>query len=120
MRSLSGDLPGAVFTSYSAAKDAQRYAVVFVAKSAVRRARFSAGQTRDVYTVTIHSVGVNEDLAFWVQERVDRLTGKKLSVPGRSVWPVEYITGRPPALDDDGPQPLWFAITQFDIISDPV
>lgn len=120
MQSLALELPGAVFKSYSASKDTQRYAVVFVSKSAIQRARFSAGQTRDVYTVTVHSVGMDEDLAFWVQERVDRLTGRKLIVPGRSVWPVEYITGRQPALDDDGPKPLWFAVTQFDVISDPM
>lgn len=47
------------------------------------------------------------------------LTGKKLTVAGRNVWPVEYITGQPPSLDDDGTKPLWFTVSQFDIISDP-
>ena len=56
----------------------------------------------------------------WVEERVNQLTGKKLTVTGRTVWPVEYITGQPPSLDDDGTKPLWFTVSQFDIISDPV
>lgn len=117
--SLEADLPGSVFKSYSAA-DADRYAVVFVALSSKDRPRYTAGQLRDVFTVTVHSVGVDEDSALWVQERVDKLTGRILAVSGRRVWPVEYITGQPPNLDDDGPKPLWFTVSQFDIISDPI
>lgn len=116
--SLEADLPGAVFKSYAAASKA-RYAVVFVARSAKRRPRYLGGQSRDVFTVTIHSVGSDEDLALWVQERVDKLTGRILHVPGRSLWPVEYITGQPPNLDDDSTSPLVFTVSQFDIISDP-
>lgn len=116
--SLETDLPGSVFKSYSAASRS-RYAVVFVAKSAMDRSRYSSRQNRDVFTVTVHSVGEDEDLSLWVQERVDRLTGRSLSLAGRRVWPVEFVTGRPPALDRDGPVPLWFTVSQFDIISDP-
>jgi hypothetical protein len=72
-----------------------------------------------VFTVTIHSVGASEEECLWVEERVNQLTGKKLTVTGRTVWPVEYITGQPPSLDDDGTKPLWFTVSQFDIISDP-
>ncbi|MFF8817810.1 hypothetical protein ACF07D_07425 [Leucobacter sp. NPDC015123] len=118
MAELETRLPGAVFKSYSAAtKD--RYAVVFVALSDKPRTRFSGGQWRHVYTVTVHSVGTDEDTCLWVRERVDLLTGKTLEVAGRKLFPVEFVTSRPPDLDDDGPKPLWFAITQFDIISDP-
>lgn len=117
--SLGADLPGSVFKSYSAASVA-RYAVVFVARSAKTRSRYTSGQLRDVFTVTVHCVGANEDSALWVQERVDMLTGRSLAVTGRRVWPVEYITGQPPNLDDDGTKPLWFTVSQFDIISDPV
>lgn len=117
--SLESDLPGSVFKSYSAASVA-RYAVVFIARSAKSRSRYSSGQLRDVFTVTVHSVGVDEDSALWVQERVDKLTGRILSVAGRHVWPVEYITGQPPNLDDDGTAPLWFTVSQFDITSDPI
>lgn len=116
--SLETDLPGAVFKSYSAASK-DRYAVVFVARPEIRRSRYSSGQIRDVFTVTVHSVGADEDLALWVQDRVDKITGRVLQVTGRRLWPVEYITGRPPALDDDGPTPLWFTVSQFDITSDP-
>lgn len=116
--SLEVDLPGAVFKSYSAANK-DRYAVVFVARTSRPRARYTGPQSRDVFTVTVHSVGKDEDLALWVQERVDNLTGRILRVAGREVWPVEYITGRPPTLDDDGPAPLWFSVSQFDITSDP-
>lgn len=117
--SLESVLPGSVFKSYSAASVA-RYAVVFIARSAKSRSRYSSGQLRDVFTVTVHSVGVDEDSALWVQERVDLLTGRVLSVAGRHVWPVEYITGQPPNLDDDGTKPLWFTVSQFDITSDPI
>ena len=116
---LQTRLPGAVFKSYSAASGA-RYAVVFIGRSAKPRTRFTGGQWRDIYTVTIHSVGSDEDLALWVEERVVKLTGVKLTVAGRNVWPVEYITGQPPNLDDDGTKPLWFTVSQFDVISDPV
>ena len=116
---LASRLPGAVFKSYTAASG-PRYAVVFIGRSAKPRTRFSGGQWRDVYTVTVHSVGSDEDLALWVEERVAKLTGAKLTVAGRNVWPVEYITGQPPNLDDDGTKPLWFTVTQFDIISDPI
>ena len=115
---LQTRLPGAVFKSYSAASGA-RYAVVFIGRSAKPRTRFTGGQWRDIYTVTIHSVGSDEDLALWVEERVVKLTGVKLTVSGRNVWPVEYITGQPPNLDDDGVKPLWFTVSQFDIMSDP-
>ena len=120
---LSTRLPGAVFKSYSAAAKAagvERYAVVFIGRASKPRTRFTGGQWRDIYTVTIHSVGSDEDLALWVEERVVKLTGVKLTVSGRNVWPVEYITGQPPNLDDDGVKPLWFTVTQFDIHSDPV
>lgn len=116
---LATRLPGAVFKSYSAASG-PRYAVVFIALSSKPRTRFTGGQWQHVYTVTVHSVGEDEDLALWVQERVDLLTGKTLAVPNRKLWPVEYITGQPPNLDDDGVKPLWFTVTQFDIKSDPI
>lgn len=126
MADLEARLPGSVFSSYSVrgadgkvVAYPKRYAVVFVALSSKPRTRFSGGQWRHVYTVTVHSVGVGEDEALWVQERVDKLTGRLLEVPGRVLFPVEFITSRPPDLDDDGPNPLWFTITQFDIISDP-
>ena len=115
---LASRLPGAVFKSYTAASG-PRYAVVFIGRSAKPRTRFSGGQWRDVYTVTVHSVGSDEDLALWVEERVAKLTGAKLTVAGRNVWPVEYITGQPPSLDDDGPDSKLFAVSQFDVISDP-
>ncbi|UOQ60384.1 hypothetical protein MUN76_15350 [Leucobacter rhizosphaerae] len=116
--SLGADLPGSVFKSYSASSG-DSYAVVWITKSRMDRSRYSAMQNRDVFTVTIHSVGADEDSCLWVQERVDRLTNRTLAVSGRRVWPVEYVTGRPPDLDDDGPNPLWFSVSQFDIISDP-
>jgi hypothetical protein len=119
---LQTRLPGAVFKSYSAAAKAptvSRYAVVFIGRASKPRTRFTGGQWRDVYTVTVHSVGSDEDLALWVEERVVKLTGVKLTVSGRNVWPVEYITGQPPSLDDDGTKPLWFTVSQFDIMSDP-
>lgn len=116
---LQVDLPGAVFKSYSAS-DVERYAVVFVARSRRDRSRYTGPQSRDTFTVTVHSVGESEDTALWVQERVDKLTDRRLTVLGRSLWPVEYVTGRPPALDDDGPDPLWFTVSQFDIVSDPM
>lgn len=115
--SLGADLPGAVFKSYSAS-DKSRYAVVFLARSARRRPRYTGPQSRDVFTVTVHSVGVDEDSCLWVQERVDKLTGRTLTVAGRRLWPVEYVTGQPPDLADDGPEPLWFTVSQFDIVSD--
>ena len=115
---LESRLPGAVFTSYGAASKS-RYAVVFIGRSAKPRTRFTGGQWRDVFTVTIHSVGASEEECLWVEERVSQITGKKLTVTGRTVWPVEYITGQPPSLDDDGTKPLWFTVSQFDIISDP-
>lgn len=117
--SLETDLPDSVFKSYSAAKKS-RYAVVFIARSSKRRTRFTGPQAQDVFTVTVHSVGIDEDSALWVQERVDNLTGKRLTVPGRKLWPAEFITGQAADLDDDGPAPLWFAVSQFDIISDLV
>lgn len=124
LASLRADLPGSVFRSYSVGADEteprpERYAVLFIAKSSSRRHRYTAGQARDVYTATIHSVGPDEDLCLWVQERVDRLKGKVLDVPTRKLQPVEFITGRPPELSDSGPEPLWFTISQFDITSDP-
>lgn len=118
MASLGADLPGSVFKSYSASSGT-RYAVVWISRSRMDRSRYSSMQNRDIFTVTVHSVGADEDSCLWVQERVDRLMNRVLSVSGRRVWPVEYVTGRPPDLDDDGPTPLWFSVSQFNIISDP-
>lgn len=125
--SLGTDLPMSVFKSRSKPKDAvgpngqplTRWATVWIAHSGMDRSRYSSMQNRDIFTVTVHCVGVDEDSCLWVQERVDRLTNRVLTVSGRRVWPVEYITGRPPDLDDDGPDPLWFSVSQFDIVSDP-
>lgn len=116
------DLPGAVFKSYEAAKKArtmERYAVVFIARSRRTRTRYTGPQSRDTFTVTVHSVGETEDLALWVQECVDKLTDQTLIVPDRVLRPAEFVTGQPPDLDDDGPAPLWFSVSQFDIITDP-
>lgn len=117
---LQGDLSGSVFTSSGVPVPAPaRYAVVFVARSRKDRTRYTGPQSRDTFTVTVHCVGADEELALWVQERVDKLTGKRLTVSGAAPWAVEYVTGHPPDLDDDGPSPLWFSVSQFDIVSDP-
>ena len=119
---LQPDLTGSVFKPSEVTKKAaglDRYAVVYISRSGKERARYTGKQTRDRYTVTVHCVGKSEDSALWVQERVDKLTGQVLTVAGRSVWPVEYVTGQPPDLDDDGPDPLWFSVSQFDITSSP-
>lgn len=115
---LSTRLPGSVFKSYSAASGA-RYAVVFIALSSKPRTRFTGGQWSHIYTVTVHSVGEDEDLALWVHERVDELTDKTITVPNRRVWPARFITSQPPDLNDVGVKPLWFTVTQFDLHSDP-
>jgi len=119
---LSVSLPGAVFKSYSAAaKDASvsRYAVLFIARTRRDRTRYTGPQSRDTFTLTVHCVGTTEDEALYVQERVDELTGLKLPVAGRHVHPVEFVTGKPPELDDDSTQPLWYSTSQFDLTSDP-
>lgn len=116
---LSTDLPGAVFTSYAAA-NLERYAVLFTALTSKTQHRYSMPPGRDVYTFTVHSVGESEDQCLWVQERVVKLANQTLSVPGRALFPLQFIMGRVPELDEGGPAPLWFAVTQFDMISDPV
>jgi hypothetical protein len=116
--SLEVDLPGAVFTSYGAT-NVNRYAVVFPALAEKSRTRLMSGQTRDIFTVTVHSVGTSEESALWVAERVDDLTGRVLEVASRRVQPVEFVTGREPVLDDSGVKPLWYVVSQFDIYSDP-
>jgi len=119
---LNTALPGQVFKSYTAAKKAAgvtAYAVVFIARSRREQARYTGGQTRDTYTVTVHNVGDSEDSCLWVQDLVDTLTDQTLTVTGHSLRPARYVTGQPPDLDDDGTTPLWFSISQFDIISDP-
>lgn len=127
MADLRERLPSAVFRSYEDRDEngnlvvyPKKYAVVFIALSSSPRTRYTGGQTREVFTVTVHSVGVGEDESFWVAERVNKLKGRVLHVPGRSLWPVEYVTGQPPNLDDDSTSPLVFTVSQFDIISDPV
>lgn len=117
---LASSLPGAVFAPFDVPSPApQRYAVVWVSMSGKDRPRYSSGQVRDVYTVTVHCVGSDAAQAHWVQEKVNALTGASLTLAGRKLWPVEYVTGQPTALDDDGDSPLVFAVSQFDIVSDP-
>jgi hypothetical protein len=117
---LVKSLPGAVFAPFDVPSPApQRYAVVWVSMSGKDRPRYSSGQVRDVYTVTVHCVGSDAAQAHWVQEKVNALTGVKLTLAGRKLWPVEYVTGQPAALDDDGDSPLVFAVSQFDVMSDP-
>jgi len=115
---LQSRLSGSVFTSYAAA-DKSRYAVVFAALSRKERHRYTGPQGRLTFTFTVHSVGASEEQCLWVAERVDQITDKTLTVANRSLWPVEYVTGMPPDLNDDGPSPLWFSISQFDVVSDP-
>jgi hypothetical protein len=117
---LVKSLPGAVFAPFDVPSPApQRYAVVWVSMSGKDRPRYSSGQVRDVYTVTVHCVGSDAAQAHWVQEKVNALTGASLTLAGRKLWPVEYVTGQPAALDDDGDSPLVFAVSQFDVMSDP-
>lgn len=118
MADLESRLAGSVFSSYSAA-DQSRYAVVFTGLSRRDQHRYSGPQGRSVFTFTVHSVGASEEQALWVAERVNMVTDRVLEVPGRSLWPVEYVTGVPPDLDDDGPSPLWWVVSQFDVVSDP-
>lgn len=116
---LETRLPGAVFKPNEVPAGTERYAVVFISRPQKNRARYSGQQVQDLFTVTVHSVGVEDDSCLWVQERVDELTGRVLNVPGKRLRAVEYVTGRPPDSDDDGPTPLLFAVSQFDIVSDP-
>lgn len=118
--SLEPRLPGAVFSPNKVPAGSRSYAVVYVALSRKNRTRFTSKQIQHQYTVTIHSVGADDEACYWVQERVDELTGRRLSIPGRHLHPVEYITGMPPDTDDDGPTPLVFSVSQFDILSDPI
>lgn len=118
---LVKSMPNAVFEPYDVPSPApQRYAVVWVSLSGRDRSRYSSGQVRDVFTVTVHCVGADAGQAHWVQEKVNALTGVTLALSGRKLWPVEFVTSQPAALDDDGDTPLVFAVSQFDIISDPV
>lgn len=117
--SLNVDLPGAVFKPYKAGS-LDRYAVVWVALTDSPQTRFTGGQWREVWTVTVHSFGKDDDLAAWVAERVLRLKGRTLSVAGRTLQKVRFVVSKPAELDDDGPLPLQRIVTQFEIISDPV
>lgn len=117
--SLLVDLPGAVFKPYEATA-LSRYAVVWVAVSESPQTRFTGGQWREVFTVTVHSFGKDDEQALWVAECVMRLKGKSLTVAGRKLQPVKFVTQKPPELDDDGPTPLQRVVTQFDLISDPI
>lgn len=117
---LEQSLSGAVFKPSGVPAPAPaRYAVVYVARSAKPRTRLTGGQWQDIFTVTVHSVGVDEDSALWVEGHVNGLTGASLTVSGRKVWPAEYVTGVAAGLDDSAPVPLYFAVSQFDIYSNP-
>lgn len=116
--SLLVDLPGAVFKPYEATA-LSRYAVVWVAVSDSPQTRFTGGQWREVFTVTVHAFGEDDDQALWVAERVMKLKGKTPTVPGRRLQPMRFVAQKPPELDDDGPTPLQRVVTQFDLISDP-
>lgn len=115
---LKKTLPDSVFKSYEAS-DKNRYAVVWIRLSEKPNTRYSAGQNGDVYTITVHCVGNSEDSALWVQEKVNALTGTKLSVSGRAMHPVEYITGQECQLNEESESPLWWAVSQFDLHSIP-
>ncbi|MBB4072047.1 hypothetical protein [Canibacter oris] len=121
---LEQHLPGSVFDSYDAAAatgvSARRYAVVFIAKTAAAQHRYTSGQTRHTYTVTIHSVGDSIESCQWVQDKTDALTGAVLAVPGRDLHPVRFVTSKLPQLDTDSDKPMFFAVTQFDLVSDPM
>ena len=118
---LAKSLPGAVFAPFGVPSPApQRYAVVWVSLVEKQRTRLTGGQVRDVFTVTVHCVGADAAQAHWVQEKVNALTGVTLTVSGRMLWPVEFVTSQPAALDDDGDSPLVFAVSQFDVMSDPI
>ena len=118
---LAKSLPGAVFAPFGVPSPApQRYAVVWVSLVEKQRTRLTGGQVRDVFTVTVHCVGADAVQAHWVQEKVNALTGVTLTVSGRMLWPVEFVTSQPAALDDDGDSPLVFAVSQFDVMSDPI
>lgn len=117
---LVKSLPGAVFAPFEVPSPApQRYAVVWVSLAEKQRTRLTGWQVRDVFTVTVHCVGLDAVQAHWVQERVNALTGETLTLSGRVLWPVEFVTSQPAALDDDGDTPLVFAVSQFDVMSDP-
>lgn len=118
--SLKADVGVQVYTQSSVPVPApSRYAVVHIARSSKPRTRLMGGQWQDIFTVTVHSVGVDEDSALWVEEHVNGLTGASLTVSGRKVWPAEYVTGVAAGLDDSAPVPLYFAVSQFDIYSNP-
>lgn len=117
--SLLVDLPGKVFKPYDAPAGAVNYAVVWVSLSDSPQTRFTGGQWREVYTVTVHAFGKDDEQVSWAAERVLRLKGRTLTVVGRKLQPVQFVTQKPPELDDDGPTPLQRVVTQFDIISDP-
>lgn len=116
---LETRLAGAVFTSFSVKNPPARYAVVFVSLPKKIRHRFMGGQWRHQYRVTVHSIGTDEDLALWVHERVDQLTAAQLTIPGRVLDSVEFVSSTEVDLNDKGTTPLWFVVTEFYIYSDP-
>ena len=80
----------------------QRYAVVYLdnGRRTSRRLGFNP-QSHARFEFMVRSVGMDATQCRWVAERVARIVGHRLDVPGWSCRPVEAIYSGSPVRDDD-------------------
>lgn len=80
----------------------QRYAVVYLdnGRRTSQRLGFNP-QSHARFEFMVRSVGHDAFQCRWVAERVQRIVGQRLDVPGWSCRPVEAVYSGSPVRDDD-------------------
>lgn len=98
----------------------ERYVSVFFPSPTHTPTRYTGEATRESYTVTTHSVGLDPNQAQDVSDRLTRqLLGRRLAVAGRDCSRIEHPTGLPPEIDKDPNPPLFYIVDEWTFWSDP-
>lgn len=120
---LATGLPPSITAAVGRAplESAPPYVVLYPDAGDVVSARLAERHRRITVHVIVHAIGSGPEQAVWAGDKARAvLLGPAPAVAGRHTYPLVQTPGMPPlSRDDDVSPPLYMAVTEYEMRSDP-